>query len=201
MLPNDPFPPSDFDGWAESYDQSTREYTDFPFDGYQRVLAAIVSRANPRPGTANLALLFARQGCELTCTDFSEAMLAKARAKLPGARFVTHDLRQAWPAELNHRFDCIVSAYVFHHFELEKKVSLCKELVTHRLAPGGGLVIGDLSFPSFAAKETFRQHIPDWEEEFYWFADESLAGLQEAGLSVDYLQVSPCAGVYHLRAG
>jgi putative AdoMet-dependent methyltransferase len=210
MLPNDPFPPSDFDTWAESYDQSTREYTHFPFDGYDRVLETIVSCANPRPGmavldlgtgTANLALLFARQGCELTCTDFSEAMLAKAREKLPDAKFFLHDLRKNFPAEINQHFDCIVSAYVFHHFELEKKVSLCKELVTQRLAPGGSLVIGDLSFPSFQVKETFRQNIPDWEEEFYWFADESLAGLQKAGLTVDYLQVSPCAGVYHLRAG
>jgi len=211
----DPFPPSEFDAWAETYDQSTRDYSIFPFDGYDQVLQTIVSRANPQPrqavldlgaGTANLALLFAEKGCQLTCTDFSEAMLAKAREKLPDAKFVLHDLRTLvepveTPQEITQRFDQIVSAYVFHHFELEQKIRICVDLVQNRLIPGGSLIIGDLSFPSFAAKESFKQRIPDWEEEFYWFADEALAGLEKAGLTAAYLQVSPCAGVYHLRAG
>ncbi len=206
---NDPFPPSEFDAWAETYDQSTQDYSIFPFDGYDRVLQAIVSRANPQPGqtvldlgagTANLALLFAQKGCQLTCTDFSEAMLTKARTKLPGAQFFLHDLRQDFPKEITQRFDQIVSAYVFHHFELEQKIQICAKLIQNHLVPGGSLLIGDLSFPSFAAKENFKQQIPDWEEEFYWFADEALAGLEKAGLTVAYLQVSSCAGLYHLRA-
>lgn len=210
MLPNDPFPPSEFDSWAATYDQSTREFTTFPFDGYQRLLETIVQRANPQPeqsildlgtGTANLALLFAQKGCRLTCTDFSEAMLAQARAKLPAAEWVLHDLRQDFPPQLQRRFNHIVSAYVFHHFELDQKIRLCVELVQNHLAPGGSLLIGDLSFPSLAAKELFKQRIPDWEEEFYWFADESIDGLQKAGLTVNYLQVSPCAGLYQLQAG
>jgi putative AdoMet-dependent methyltransferase len=206
MTTTDPFPPADFDSWAETYDQSTRAANVFPFDGYDKVLETIVSEADPKPGqsvldlgtgTANLALLFARHGCALTCTDFSDAMLAIARAKLPQAQFILHDLRHDWPVELDRRFDFIVSAYVFHHLELDRKISICADLVHRRLVPGGHLIIGDLSFPSFAAKETFKQHIPDWEEEFYWFANESIAGLQKVGITVHYNQVSPCAGVYH----
>lgn len=173
MLSNDPFPPSEFDSWAETYDQSTREYSEFPFDGYERVLETILRRANSQPGqsvldlgtgTANLALLFAEKGCRLTCTDFSEAMLIKAREKLPDARFSFHDLRKDFPAEMDERFDHIVSAYVFHHFELDQKIRICADLVQNRLSPGGNLIIGDISFPGFAAKESFRQRIPDWEE-------------------------------------
>lgn len=207
MLPNDPFPPSDFDAWAETYDQSTREYPEFPFAGYDQVLKTIIKLTHPQPGqsildlgtgTANLAVLFDQLGCELWCTDFSPLMLERARQKLPQAHFALHDLRAAWPLEFDRRFDGIVSAYVFHHFELEKKVSLCREIVSQRLAPGGRLVIGDLSFPSLKAKEAYSRNIPDWEEECYWLADESIVALQKAGLQVEYRQISGCAGVYQI---
>jgi putative AdoMet-dependent methyltransferase len=207
-LPNDPFPSSDFDSWAETYDQSIRDYTDFPFAGYDKVLEIIISLSVPRlgmsildlgTGTANLAMLFAQKGCDVWCTDFSPLMLAKAREKLPQAHFVLHDLRGAWPIDLERRFDAIVSAYVFHHFELGHKLRICREIIHERLAPGGTLVLGDISFPSFAAKEIFRQNIPDWEEEFYWLADEAVAELQKAGLTVNYTQVSACAGVYQIQ--
>jgi putative AdoMet-dependent methyltransferase len=207
MLPTDPFPPSEFDAWAKNYDQSTRNVNEFPFAGYDQVLQTIVELTKPQPGqsildlgtgTANLAILFDKLGCELWCTDFAPLMLEKARQKLPKAHFALHDLRAEWPADFDLRFDGIVSAYVFHHFELEKKVSLCQELVNERLNPGGRLVIGDVSFPSLAAKEAFSRNIPDWEEEFYWLADESVAALQKAGLKVEYRQISGCAGVYQI---
>jgi putative AdoMet-dependent methyltransferase len=126
-------------------------------------------------------------------------MLEKARQKLPQAHFALHDLRTDWPPEFDRRFDDIVSAYVFHHFKLEKKVSLCHELVSQRLVRGGRLVIGDLSFPSVAAKDAFSRDIPDWEEEFYWLADEALTALRKAGLKVAYRQVSACAGIYQIQ--
>src|SRR5512141_3031403 len=99
-------------------------------------------------------------------------MLAKAREKLPAAHFVLHDLRAAWPAELERRFDRIVSAYVFHHFELVEKLTLCQKLVTQRLTPGGSLVIADLSFPDRPAMEGFARSVGNlWEQEPYWLAD------------------------------
>jgi len=211
MLPNDPFPSSEFDEWAENYDQSIHADTSFPFDGYEHVLQTIVELTQPQPkqaildlgtGTANLAVLFDQLGCELWCSDFSPLMLEKARQKLPRAHFAFHDLRAEWPSvpsEFERRFDGIASAYVFHHFELEKKVSLCRELVSQRLVQGGRLVIGDLSFPSLAAKEIFSRNIPDWEEEFYWLADEAVVALRKAGLKVAYTQVSACAGVYQIQ--
>jgi len=209
-MSTDPFPAADFDEWAETYDQSVLEPAPFPFDGYQQVLETLLQRAAPRAGqtvldlgtgTGNLALLFAQRGCRLTCTDFSEAMLAKARPKLPGAVFLQHDARQKLPPALHQPFDHVVSAYVFHHFDLDQKIQICADLVHNHLAPGGSLLIGDISFPGRAAQEAFRQSISNWEEEFYWLADESLPALESAGvMTIGYLQVSPCAGVYHLRA-
>jgi len=206
--PNDPFPPSDFDNWAENYDNSVS--TDqFPFHGYQEVLRQIIILARPRPGlsvldlgtgTGNLAMLFTRAKCELWCTDFSEAMLAKARQKIPAAHFVLHDLRTDLPSGFTGPFDRIVSAYVFHHFELSEKIRILKSLAA-RLTPAGTIVIGDITFPGRAALEQIKAEAGDeWEDEFYWLADESLSALEGAGLQAAYQQVSSCAGVFVLSS-
>ena len=210
MTSTDPFSPGEFDLWAETYDHDVAALNKFPFDGYERALDTVVNLAAPEQGmsildigtgTGNLALRFARRGFELWCTDFSELMLEKARTKLPKAHFVLHDLRADWPAEFDRRFDRIVSAYVFHHFDLSGKVNLCKDLVTRHLVPGGRLVIADLSFQDQKEMNAFAQSVGDlWEVEPFWLVEESLPALQNVGLKVDYVQVSPCAGVYSISA-
>jgi putative AdoMet-dependent methyltransferase len=206
----DLFPPSEFDQWADSYDQDVVTQTQFPFDGYENVIETVVHQADARQGmhvldigtgTANLALRFADLGCELWCTDFSEPMLEKARQKLPEAHFFRHDFRREWPPELEgQRFDRIVSAYVFHHVELHQKVQICEELVKKRIKNDGKLVIADLSFPTRVDKEKFKNQVSDWEEEPYWIVDQSIQALEKAGLKVEYWQVSACAGVYTILA-
>lgn len=206
----DPFPPSEFDQWAETYDQATQTSSVFPFAGYEQVLETVVREAGARPGmtvldigtgTGNLALRFAGLGCELWCTDFSESMLEKARVKLPGAHFVLHDFRTDLPPELKEkRFDAIVSAYVFHHLDLTGKVQLCQALAAQNLAPDGKLVIADLSFQNRAAMDAFAASVLElWDEEPYWLVEEAIPALEHTGLKVVYIQVSICAGVYAIQ--
>ncbi len=209
MHQNDPFPADDFDAWAKSYDQDIKEQSQFPFDGYERVLDTVVKLAEPQvgqsildlgTGTGNLALRFADR-CELWCTDFSQAMIEKALQKLPHAHFIQADLRGDWPPELNRSFDRITSAYAFHHFELDAKVNLCRKLVTRHLTPTGRLIVADLSFPNAEAMGNFAKSVGDlWEDEFYWLADESRTALENANMNVTYQQISPCAGIYLLKA-
>ena len=204
--PIDPFPASEFDEWAETYDASV-SINQFPFYGYPDLLRQIVLLAEPHPGqsvldlgtgTGNLAQLFAHRKCQLWCTDFSEPMLEKARQKLPEAHFALHDLRLPLPAEFQRPFDCIVSAYVFHHFELDEKVRILRGLLPN-LAPGGRIIIGDISFPDAAAREKVKVAAGDeWEDEFFWRSDEALPALEEAGFKVEYTQVSTCAGIFHI---
>ncbi len=203
-MPDNSFPASEFDDWADTYDASIST-EQFPFEGYKKVLKQIVDLAAAKTGstvldlgtgTGNLAELFARQGCELWCTDFSAAMLAKARMKLPTAHSRQYDLRDDWPAALPVSFDLIVSAYVFHHFNLEEKVAIVQKMINH-LKPGGKLLIGDIAFPDNASFAQTKERLGDeWEEEYYWIASETLAAFKEKGIKVEFIQVSPSAGIF-----
>jgi len=207
-MTTDLFPASEFDDWAASYDTSVA-IDQFPFHGYQDVLRKTFALSGARSGysvldlgtgTGNLALLFARAGCDLWFTDFSRPMLDRARAKLPSGHFLLHDVRADLPPDFNRRYDRIVSAYVFHHFILEEKIRILSSIVSRNLLPDGLVVIADISFPDSASLERLKSIMRDeWEDEFYWLADESLPALQRIGLQADYVQASPCAGIFTIR--
>jgi putative AdoMet-dependent methyltransferase len=207
MASKDPFPCSEFNDWAETYDISVSN-EQFPFIGYKLLLRTMVELAEIRPGmrvldlgtgTGNLAVRFANIGCSLCCTDFSPAMLEKARQKIPGAQFVVNDLRGDWPLELDCPFDRIVSAYVFHHFDLNQKIRILRNMI-HLIAADGRIIIGDIAFPDARSLETIKNEEGDnWEEEFYWLADEATQMLEILGFKVEYRQVSSCAGIYTLQ--
>ncbi len=199
-----------FDDWAERYDQSVCSDDGFPHDGYDQVLEKIVHLAAAEPcwrvldlgvGTGNLAERFVALGCTVWGVDFSSKMLEKARAKLPQARFVQVDLLGDWPGELDRRFDCIVSSYALHHFDLPTKLDLLQRLVRRYLAADGRIIVGDIAYPTVQIRERERQR-GDWDEdEYYWAADETLAACRETGLGARYEQVSSCAGVFAIETG
>lgn len=202
------FPASEFDDWAESYDQDVLADSAFPFTGYADVLDSVLALAQAEPGmrvldlgtgTANLAQLFHQHGCQLWCSDFSAEMLAIARQKLPQAVFVQADLLADWPAALAGPFERIISAYVFHHFTLPVKIDLLHE-AARRLSPGGRMVLADIAFQDHAGLEAARQAAGDaWEEEHYWVAEEARPALQAAGFTASYRQVSACGGIFVIQ--
>jgi len=208
-LMSDYFPVEDFDGWADHYDRSVNTQ-DFPFTGYKAVLEKVVELTNVQPGmrvldlgtgTGNLAVRFDALGCEVWGTDFSSAMLQKAKRKLPKAHLFQADLRGIWPPELNQRFDHIVSAYVFHHFEFALKIQLINKLVHEHLMPGGHIWLADIAFENQAALETVKRAAGDeWEDEFYWLADETVPALTRANLHAEFFEVSSCGGIFKIAA-
>lgn len=194
-----------FDDWSERYDADVARLTDFPFAGYDDVMAAIVDGAEVGVGTTVLDLgtgtgtvagRFVDAGCKVWATDFSPAMLDRARAKHPEVTFARGALQDPVPAGFPDRYDRIVSGYAFHHLDLDARSAVIRRLAAEQLAPSGRLVIADVSFPTVAARDRARERIGDrWDPtEFYWAADETTAAL--TGLGVTYEQVSICAGVF-----
>jgi cyclopropane fatty-acyl-phospholipid synthase-like methyltransferase len=196
-----------FERWSETYDRSVLDESGL-HEGYDEVLETVVRLADARPGmrvldlgigTGNLAQRFVSLGCAVCGVDFSPAMLAKARAKLPEVTLVQADLRKEWPTDgisaLAGPYDRIVSTYVLHEFSLDHKVSLIRYLADHCLAPEGKIVIGDVAFDSVQARTDAGADHWD-EEEHYWAADETRAVCRPAELRFTYTQVSRCGGVY-----
>jgi cyclopropane fatty-acyl-phospholipid synthase-like methyltransferase len=198
------FPATDFDDWAETYDQDVLADS-FPFAGYDRALGKTLALAQVKPGlsvldlgtgTGNLARRFYDQGCRLWCTDFSPGMIARARKKLPHAVCEVADLRGEWPQALALPFDRIVSAYVFHHFPLDEKVRILRR-ISGLLAAGGWMVIADIAFRDLESLQATRLAAGEaWEEEYYWIADQAIAAFEQADLKLTFHPVSDSAGVF-----
>jgi len=198
-----------FNAWAANYDQLLESGTaSVSFEGYEDVLAEAVVQARVAPGmcvldlgtgTGNLAARFVNAGCDVWGMDFSENMLAKARAKLPCLHTVLADLRdETWPQSLTRRFDRIASAYVWHDFDLDYKMRLLKRLTGSYLVSQGRVVIADIAYPD---RTTRRQAQEYWghlwsEVEHYWAGDETIAACKAIGLGCTYQQVSSCAGIF-----
>jgi len=147
-----------FDAWAEGYDISLYSGTAFPFDGYDDILDEVLHQASAKAGmkvldlgigTGNLAEKFVKASCKLTGIDFSAGMLAEARSKLPDVTLIQTDLLSDFPAELERSFDCIVSSYVFHEFDLITKLKLIRRLIDDLLIDEGRILIADQECPRF----------------------------------------------------
>ena len=154
-------------------------------------------------GTGNLAARFAAQGCTLWGIDFSTEMLVRAREKLAQTVLVEADLLDTWPAELDRRFNRIVSAYVLHEFDLPTKIELLEKLAGRHLKARGRIVVGDIAFPTMGARSRAHEQLAEaWdEEEFYWTADEAAEASAHADLLVTFKQVSSCGGVFVFEPG
>lgn len=199
-----------FDEWAKTYDQDLADEDSFPFTGYESVLDRILVTAKVAVshsvldlgiGTGNLAKRLHIPDRQIWGVDFSNEMLAKAGETLPGAHLLQADLADGdWMLEFQQPFDRILSAYTLHEFPDEEKVALLLSLAEKCLEPDGWIVIGDISFMNKPQFDWARQHFADlWDEdEFYWCAEPLTRALCEVGFSVEYTQVSICAGVYLL---
>lgn len=84
-----------------------------------------------------IARYFIERGYRVTGVDFSEAMLAIARACYPDARWLCADMRRL---ALDDTFDGLVGWHSFFHLTPEEQASTLTKLAAH-LAPGGALML------------------------------------------------------------
>lgn len=203
-----------FDAWASTYDMDVRVEPDaFPFAGYDAVLDDLVGLVRGAGGARVLELgigtgaLAARiaaaiPGVELWGVDFSPAMLARARAKLPDAHLLEADIDHDFPGLALPPVDTVVAAYVLHELPDDRQLAIVEHLLDDRLPPGGLVAIGDIAFPDAAALAAVRETAATtgWDAtEHYVVADAFLARLRERGIAGRFRPVSFCAGVLTCR--
>ncbi|MBI5241238.1 MAG: class I SAM-dependent methyltransferase [Elusimicrobia bacterium] len=109
-----------YDLWAEVYDTDGNPLTAMEEPVVDRLLGRVrgLAVADVGCGTGRHALRLARRGARVTGFDFSEGMLAKARAK-PGAeavRFIRHDLARPLPLR-SGSCDRVLCSLVLEHIK------------------------------------------------------------------------------------
>jgi len=187
---------------APDYDHNVRNERDPIRAGYEAALDWVIDRAAIDPASVVLDLgsgtgnLSERIGAcrELVCVDVSSKMTELARPKLAhlNVSFVQNDLLAYFEGD-GPRFDAVVSTYAVHHLTEDEKQALFCE-VWERLNPGGRAAFGDLMLASAAERDGFARRYRDqglvgvansFEEEFYWYLDSAIAGLERLGFAVE----------------
>jgi len=127
--------------WAIQYDADENPTRDVALVALEKLLPPLAGRAvleiGCGTGESTLRLRGARS---VTAVDFSEEMLARARAKLSDVRFVVHDVREALPFA-DASFDLVTENLVLEHIE-----ALAPVLAEIRrvLRPGGMALLFEL---------------------------------------------------------
>ena len=59
--------------------------------------------------------------------------------------------------------------------------------------------MADIAFENYAAFQVVKRTAgAEWEDEFYWLADETISALAETGLDAIFHRVSSCGGIFEI---
>jgi ubiquinone/menaquinone biosynthesis C-methylase UbiE len=137
-------------------------------------------------GTGRHAIRLARAGARVTVIDFSEEMMAKARAK-PHAdqiRLVRHDVLTPFPFA-DGSFDCVLCALVLEHIPLPGLPEFFREL--GRVARGDAHVLVTAMHPA----RFLRGRSANFRDE----AGTEIRPLSHVGTLSDYVMAAVNAGL------
>jgi ubiquinone/menaquinone biosynthesis C-methylase UbiE len=128
--------PSHFDALADCYDRFRIGYSDDLYDAiFDYGLRPGASVLDVGTGTGLVAAALVARGCSVTGLDASEAMLGRARERVPGARFVSGSATDLPFASAS--FDAATSAQAFHWFDQARALAELERVVR----PGGILAV------------------------------------------------------------
>jgi len=124
--------------------------------------------------------------------DASEAMLARARERLPDADLRLQRLEDELP---EGTFDLVVSALAVHHLDGAGKRELFAR-VARVLRPGGLFVLGDVVVPPAGQEGPIEI---DWEMDLPDSIGDQLAWFREAGFEAEASSVRVDLAVFRAR--
>jgi tRNA (cmo5U34)-methyltransferase len=124
--------------------------------------------------------------------DASEAMLARARDRLPGADLRLQRLEDPLP---EGPFDLVVSALVVHHLDSAGKRDLFS-CVARVLRPGGRFVLGDVVVPATGEQGPIAI---DWVMDLPDTVEDQLSWLETAGFEAEARPVRADLAVFSAR--
>jgi ubiquinone/menaquinone biosynthesis C-methylase UbiE len=133
-----------YNEWAETYDLDQNRTRDLAAAALTQADLCLADRKviEVGCGTGRNTAWLAERAAEIVGLDFSDAMLARARARVnePHVRFVQHDVRTAWPFA-DAAADVVIAMLVLEHVEHLEKVFAEAARV---LNPGGQFFICEL---------------------------------------------------------
>jgi len=181
-----------YDRWAATYDTMGNWLLELEEPEVYRVLGDIADCdvLDVGAGTGRHAIRLGEQGARVTALDFSEGMLAKARAK-PGAdrvRWLVHDFARPLPFS-RHSFDRVLSALVLEHIPVDQLVAFFGEL--GRVARDDGVIVVTAMHPAMFLKgvsANFRDESGEIRPRSYTASlSDYVLGAVRAGLVLDGL--------------
>ena len=141
-------------------------------------------------GETAVRVLARHPGARWTGIDASEAMLARARERLPDAELLVRRLEEPLPAG---PFDVVVSVLAVHHLDGAGKRDLFAR-VAAALRPDGRFVLGDLVVPRAGEEGPI---FVDWEMDLPDSVADQLEWLRDAGFDATATDVRADLAVLH----
>jgi 2-polyprenyl-3-methyl-5-hydroxy-6-metoxy-1,4-benzoquinol methylase len=179
-----------YDQWADSYDADAVANWLIALDEaavQQRISDVVgIDLLDVGGGTGRHAIRLARAGARVTVIDFSEEMMAKARAK-PGAdevHFLTHDVLTPFPFA-EGSFDCVLCALVLEHIPVPALPEFFREL--GRMARGNAQILVTAMHPA----RFLRGRSANFRDE----AGTEIRPLSHVGTLSDYVMAAVSAGL------
>jgi tRNA (cmo5U34)-methyltransferase len=146
------------------------------------VSASQVLELGTGTGETALRVRVAQPDADWVGIDASEAMLGRARERLPGADLRLQRLEDELPAG---PFDLVVSALAVHHLDGPGKRELFSR-IAGVLRPGGVFVLGDVVVPAGGQEGPIEI---DWVMDLPDSVEDQLLWLREAGFDVEASEI------------
>ena len=109
-----------YNDWAETYDTDLNRTRDLAAEALRQANLDLTDRKviEVGCGTGRNTAWLAEHAAEIVALDFSDEMLAKARARVndPRVRFVQHDARAEWPLA-DSSADLVIAILILEHIE------------------------------------------------------------------------------------